>query len=178
MTTPLIRDSHPDDVPAIARIYAYWVEHGRASFELSPPSEAEMATRREAVLAGGYPHIVVTDEAGMVLGYAYASAYRPRPAYRHTVENSVYVAPDRRRDGTGRALLEALIVRCEAADFRLMVAVIGDSANTPSIRLHETLGFHHAGVIPSIGWKHERWLDTVLMTRTLGPGNTTPPTRS
>ena len=177
MTAPVIRDSLPGDIPAIAAIYAHWVENGRASFELSPPTEAEMAARREAILAGGYPHLVATDEAGTVLGYAYASAYRPRPAYRHTVENSVYVAPAGTRAGTGRALLEALIARCEAADFRLMVAVIGDSANAPSIRLHEALGFRHAGVIPSIGWKHERWLDTVLMTRPLGAGDTTPPTR-
>ncbi|WP_043830127.1 GNAT family N-acetyltransferase [Muricoccus aerilatus] len=177
MTAPAIRDSRPEDVTAIAAIYAHWVENGRASFELSPPSEEEMAARREAILAGGYPHLVATDEAGAVLGYAYASAYRPRPAYRHTVENSVYVAPGATRGSTGRALLEALIARCEAADFRLMVAVIGDSANAPSIRLHEALGFRHAGVIPSIGWKHEMWLDTVLMTRPLGPGDTTPPTR-
>ena len=172
-----IRDSRPEDVPAITRIYAHWVEHGRASFELTPPGEAEMAGRREAVLAGGYPHLAAVDADGALLGYAYASAYRPRPAYRHTVENSVYVAPGGTRSGIGRALLEALIARCEAADFRLMVAVIGDSANTPSIRLHEKLGFRHAGVIPSIGFKHERWLDTVLMTRPLGPGDTTPPTR-
>ncbi|WP_159349243.1 GNAT family N-acetyltransferase [Roseomonas harenae] len=177
MTAPIIRDSRPEDVPAITRIYAHWVENGRASFELSSPDETEMAARREAVLAGGYPHLVATDEAGTVLGYAYASAYRPRPAYRHTVENSVYVAPGGLRGGIGRVLLEALIARCEAADFRLMVAVIGDSANAPSIRLHEALGFRHAGVIPSIGYKHEQWLDTVLMTRALGPGDTTPPTR-
>ena len=172
-----IHDSRPEDVPAITRIYAHWVEHGRASFELSPPGEAEMATRRDAILAGGYPHLVATGEGGAVLGYAYASAYRPRPAYRHTVENSVYVAPAGTRAGTGRVLLQALITRCEAADFRLMVAVIGDSANRPSIRLHEALGFRHAGVIPAIGWKHERWLDTVLMARPLGPGATEPPTR-
>ena len=175
MTT--IRDSRPEDIPALTRIYAHWVEHGRASFELTPPGEAEMAARREAVLAGGYPHLVAVDEAGVVLGYAYASAYRPRPAYRHTVENSVYVAPGGTQSGTGRILLEALIARCEAADFRLMVAVIGDSANIPSIRLHQALGFRHAGVIPSIGWKHERWLDTVLMTRPLGPGDAAPPGR-
>lgn len=177
MTAPVIRDSQPGDVPAIAAIYAHWVRTGRASFELSPPSDAEMAGRREAILSGGYPHLVAVDGAGAVLGYAYASAYRPRPAYRHTVENSVYVAPGAARGGAGRALLAALIARCEAADFRLMVAVIGDSANTPSIRLHEALGFRHAGVIPSIGWKHGMWLDTVLMTRALGPGDTAPPTR-
>ena len=172
-----IRDSQAGDLPAITAIYAHWVAHGRASFELTPPDAAEMAARREAVLAGGYPHLVAEGRGGALLGYAYASAYRPRPAYRHTVENSVYVAPDGMRAGIGRALLAALIARCEAADFRLMVAVIGDSANAPSIRLHEALGFRHAGVIPAIGWKHGRWLDTVLMTRPLGPGAATPPTR-
>ncbi|MBP0491522.1 GNAT family N-acetyltransferase [Pararoseomonas indoligenes] len=172
-----IRDSRPEDITAIARIYRHWVETGRASFELTAPDEAEMAARREAILAGGYPHLVAADEDGTVLGYAYASAYRPRPAYRHSVENSVYVAPGGTQAGTGRALLSALIARCEAADFRLMVAVIGDSANLPSIRLHEALGFRHVGVLPSIGHKHGVWLDTVLMTRALGPGDTAPPTR-
>jgi phosphinothricin acetyltransferase len=178
MTSLTIRDSRPEDLPTIARIYGHWVEHGRASFELSPPDEAEMAARREAILAGGYPHLVATDADGTVLGYAYASAYRPRPAYRHSVENSVYVAPDAARGGIGRALLTELIARCEALNFRLMVAVIGDTANAPSIRLHEALGFRHAGTIPSVGWKHERWLDTVLMVRPLGPGDTAPPDRS
>ncbi|MFC0385631.1 GNAT family N-acetyltransferase [Muricoccus vinaceus] len=177
MTAPVIRDSRPADLPAIAAIYAHWVEHGRASFELSPPPLEEMAARREAILSGGFPYLVAEDAAGAVLGYAYASAYRPRPAYRHSVENSVYVAPDAARAGTGRALLQALVARCEAEGFRLMVAVIGDSANAPSIRLHEALGFTHAGTVPSVGWKHGRWLDTVLMFRALGPGDTEPPSR-
>ncbi|WP_426956207.1 N-acetyltransferase family protein [Muricoccus radiodurans] len=177
MTAIAIRDCRPGDLPAIARIYGHWVETGRASFELSPPGEEEMERRRDAILAGGYPYIVAEDADGTVLGYAYVSAYRPRPAYRHAVENSVYVSPEAGRGGIGRALLTALIARCEAADFRLMVAVIGDSANAPSIGLHAALGFRHVGVLPSIGWKHEQWLDTVLMVLPLGPGDTAPPGR-
>ena len=171
----MLRDSRAEDIPAIARIYAHWVRHGLASFELEPPAEAEMAARREAVLAGGYPHLVATDAAGRVLGYAYASAWRTRPAYRFAAEDSVYVAPDAGRRGTGRLLLPALISRCTALGFRLMVAVIGDSANAPSIGLHERCGFRHAGLLPAIGWKHGRWVDSVLMTRPLGDGAATPP---
>jgi phosphinothricin acetyltransferase len=172
----LIRDSHPSDVPAICAIYGHSVRHGVASFELEPPDEAEITRRREAILAGGFPHIVA-EEDGKVVGYSYAGPYRPRPAYRFTVENSVYVAPDQQKKGIGRALLPALIARCEAAGFRLMVAVIGDSANRPSIALHAAFGFRHAGLLPSVGWKHERWLDSVLMVRPLGPGASTPPDR-
>lgn len=125
MTTLAIRDSRPDDLPAITAIYGHWVTHGLASFELTPPDTAEMAGRRAAILAAGYPHLVA-ERAGRVVGYSYASAYRPRPAYRYAVENSVYVAPGEGRGGTGRALLDALIERCTAQGFRLMVAVIGD----------------------------------------------------
>lgn len=171
-----IRDSVESDIPAMTAIYAHWVTHGRASFELSPPAEEEMARRRLAVLEGGYPHLVAEHE-GEVLGYSYATAYRPRPAYRFTVENSVYVRPGGVRRGAGKALLDALIERCTARDFRLMVAVIGDSANEPSIGLHAAAGFRHVGVLPGIGWKHEQWLDTVLMVRELGPGRSAPPTR-
>jgi phosphinothricin acetyltransferase len=165
----LLRDSHDDDIPAIAAIYGHWVTHGLASFEYEAPSAAEMARRRAAVLEGGYPYIVAEHD-GRVRGYAYASSYRTRPAYRFAVENSVYVAPDANRGGVGRALLTGLIARCEARGFRLMVAVIGDSANAPSIGLHESCGFAHAGLLPDIGWKHGRWVDSVLMTRPLGRG--------
>ncbi len=174
MTTTIIRDSREGDVPALAAIYGHWVEHGLASFELTAPDEAEMARRRAAVLAAGYPHLVA-ERAGRVTGYAYASAYRPRPAYRFTVENSVYVAPGLTQGGTGTALLDALIERCTAQGFRLMVAVIGDSGNAPSIGLHARAGFAHAGLLPAVGWKHGRWVDSVLMTRPLGPGAATPP---
>jgi phosphinothricin acetyltransferase len=174
MSAPTIRDSRPEDVPAITAIYGHWVRHGLASFELDPPEEAEMARRRAAILAAGYPYLVAEAE-GRLLGYACASAYRPRPAYRFAVEDSVYVAPGAGRAGTGRALLEALTARCTARGLRLMVAVIGDSANAASIRLHERAGFTRAGLLPAIGWKHGRWVDSVLMTRPLGAGATTPP---
>ena len=171
----LLRDSTDADIPAITAIYGHWVTHGRASFELEPPDAAEMAKRRAAILAGGYPYLVAADAAGRVLGYAYASAYRARPAYRFSVENSVYVAPDAGRRGAGRLLLPALIQRCEAAGFRLMIAVIGDSGNAPSIGLHAACGFTHCGVLPAVGWKHGQWLDTVLMTLPLGEGQATAP---
>ncbi len=165
----LIRDSRDDDITAITAIYGHWVTHGLASFEYEAPPPAEMAQRRAAVLGAGYPYIVA-EQRGRIIGYAYASSYRTRPAYRFAVENSVYVAPDAARGGAGRALLTALITRCEVAGFRLMVAVIGDSANAPSIGLHEACGFAHAGLLPGIGWKHGRWVDSVLMTRPLGVG--------
>ncbi|NMJ42775.1 N-acetyltransferase [Roseomonas sp. JC162] len=174
MTTLAIRASREDDLPAITAIYGHWVAHGLASFELEPPDQAEMARRRAAVLAGGYPHMVA-ERDGRVVGYTYASAYRPRPAYRFAVENSVYVAPGGTRGGTGRLLLGALIEDCTRRGFRLMVAVIGDSANDASIGLHERAGFARAGLLPAVGWKHGRWVDSVLMTLALGKGATTPP---
>ncbi len=170
-----LRDSTDADIPAITRIYGHWVRHGSGSFETDSPDEAEMARRREAILAGGYPYLVAVDSAGAVLGYAYAGPYRTRPAYRFTVENSVYVAPEAARRGVGRLLLPALMERCEALGFRLMVAVIGDSGNAGSIGVHKACGFTHAGLLPAIGWKHGRWLDCVLMTRALGDGSSSPP---
>ncbi|MGG5822679.1 N-acetyltransferase family protein [Falsiroseomonas sp. HW251] len=175
MASLTIRDSRPDDIPAIAPIYGHWVETGLASFELEPPDEAEMAKRREAVLANGFPYIVAEAEGGRVLGYAYVSHWRTRPAYRFACENSVYVAKDANRGGVGRALLEALIERCTARGLRLMVAVIGDSGNAASIGLHRSCGFAMVGVLPAVGWKHDRWVDSVLMTRALGEGAATPP---
>jgi phosphinothricin acetyltransferase len=172
----LIRPSRDSDCPAIAAIYAHAVAQGTASFELEPPSETEMVRRREALVGSGFPYLVAEAE-GRVLGYAYAGPYRPRAAYRSTVEDSIYVAPDAQGQGIGRALLETLIAECEARDFRLMVAVIGDEASKGSIGLHRSLGFAHAGILPGIGYKQGRWLATVLMTRPLGPGIETPPTR-
>jgi len=172
----LIRPSLETDIPAIAAIYSHAVIHGTASFELEPPSQAEMARRREAILEGGYPHLVA-ERGGKILGYAYAGAYRTRPAYRSTVEDSIYVAPDAQGQGVGRALLVALIERCEALDFRLMVAVIGDEASHGSIALHRSLGFEPVGILKGIGYKHGRWLSTVLMQRPLGRGMDEPPTR-
>lgn len=171
-----IGDSVKTDIGAISRIYAHWVLHGLASFELEPPGEREMAARRATVLADGFPYLVARDgDTGAVLGYAYAHHYRTRPAYRFSCEDSVYVAPEAVGHGVGRALLAALISRCEDMPLRLMVAVIGDSGNAPSIRLHEAHGFARAGLLPNIGWKHGRWVDSVLMTRPLGAGATTPP---
>ena len=171
----LIRDSLPSDVPAITAIYGHAVLHGNASFELEPPDEAEFARRRDALLAAGFPYLVAEDAAGRVVGYTSAGSYRTRPGYRFTVENSVYVAPDCQGQGIGRTLLPPLIERCEQAGYRLMVAVIGDSANHASIRLHAGCGFRHAGLLPAIGWKHGRWLDSVMMVRPLGLGASEPP---
>lgn len=172
----VIRPSSAADIPAIAAIYAHAVQHGTASFELDPPSEEEMARRRAAILEGGYPYLVA-ERDGAILGYAYAGAYRPRPAYRSTVEDSIYVAPQAQGQGIGRALLEALIRECEALDFRLMVAVIGDEESKGSIGLHRSLGFEPVGILKGIGYKHGRWLSTVLMQRPLGRGVSEPPTR-
>lgn len=171
-----IRPSTETDIASIAAIYAHAVVHGTASFELDPPDEAEMARRRAAILDGGYPYLVAERE-GVILGYAYAGAYRPRPAYRSTVEDSVYVAPAAQGQGIGRALLEALIGECERLDFRLMVAVIGDEESRGSIALHRSLGFAPAGILKGVGYKHGRWLSTVLMQRPLGSGPERPPTR-
>lgn len=161
------------DIPAVAAIYTDHVLHGTASFEIEPPSVEDMHRRHAAVLAAGLPYLVA-ERAGEVLGYAYATPYRPRPAYRHTIENSVYVRADRAGQGIGRALLSELIALVERGDWRQMVAVIGDSENRASIALHERLGFRRVGVFESVGFKHGRWLDTVLMQRSLGQGDRTP----
>lgn len=168
-----LRTCTADDIPAIAGIYAEAVIHGSASFELAAPGEDEMAARHAALVDAGHVYIVATL-GGAVVGYAYTSAYRPRPAYGATVENSVYVRPDLHRMGVGRALLARLIEDAEASGFRQMVAVIGDSANQGSVSLHERLGFRLVGTLESVGWKHGRWLDTLLMQRSLGAGDTTP----
>jgi L-amino acid N-acyltransferase YncA len=167
--TSLIRLSVDADLPAITAIYAHAVVHGTASFEIDPPDEAEMRRRREVLLKTGYPYFVAEID-GMVAGYAYAGPYRPRPAYRNSVEDSVYVDPGRQASGVGRALVTALIQACEERGFRQMVAVIGDSASLGSIRLHESLGFELVGVLKAIGFKHGRWLDSVLMQRPLSEG--------
>lgn len=167
-------DDREADIAAIQAIYAHHVLHGLASWEETPPDAAEITRRCDAILADGYPYIVATLD-GAVVGYAYASKYRPRPAYRHTVENSVYVAHDRVGRGIGARLLDALIARCTAQGLRRMVAIIGDSANAASIALHAKAGFNPVGVIPSCGYKNGQWLDQVIMERPLGPGDTTPP---
>ncbi len=162
-------------MPPIQAIYAAEVTGGTASFELDPPSLEEMRRRRDALVNNGYPYLVaVTDEPALV-GYAYAGPYRPRPGYRFTVEDSVYVAPPARRRGVAGQLLKALIEECEKRRFRQMIAVIGDSAHLASIRLHETAGFRHIGTLSNVGFKFQRWLDTVIMQRALGPGATSLP---
>jgi len=168
-----IRPATFEDIPAITRIYAHAVRHGTASFELEPPDETEMTRRMKAVLDGGFPYLAAETD-GAFAGYAYASFYRTRPAYRFTVENSVYVAAEMHRRGIGKALLLKLIEECATRGFRQMIAVIGDSDQNASIGLHAACGFTPAGNLRSIGWKFDRWLDTPLMQLSLGPGASAP----
>jgi L-amino acid N-acyltransferase YncA len=170
----LIRDAQDADMPALGAIYGHHVLHGLASFEEAPPAADELARRRADVLGRGLPYLVAAiDEE--VVGYAYASPYRARSAYRFSIENSVYVDHRRHRGGIGRALLSALIARCEDGTWRQMVAVIGDSANVASIALHERLGFRMVGTLRAVGFKFGRFVDTVLMQRELGAGERTLP---
>jgi len=168
-----IRPSTPADLAAITAIYGEAVLHGTGTFELEAPDEAEMARRRDDVLGKGLPWLVA-ERAGHVLGYAYANHFRPRKAYRFCLEDSIYLHPDARGQGVGRVLLAELVGRCEAAGARQMLAVIGDAANAGSIGVHAALGFEHTGVLKASGWKFGRWLDVVLMQRSLGTGDTTP----
>lgn len=173
-----VRDSVEGDIAEIAAIYAHYVSTGLASFEEEPPDAAELGRRRAEFLGRGYPHLVAASApVGGVLGYAYASPYRARSAYRFSVENSVYVAPGQARRGIGGQLLTTLIERCTVARFRQMVAVIGDSANAASIGLHEAHGFRRVGVLTAIGFKHGRWVDSVLMQLSLGVGASVNPER-
>jgi L-amino acid N-acyltransferase YncA len=165
-----IRPAQPGDLAAITRIYAHAVLHGTASFEIDPPDQAEMGRRQSALAAGGHPYLVAED-GHAVLGYAYAGPYRARPAYRHTVEDSIYIAPQAQRRGIGAALLAELIARSEVRGFRQMIAVIGDSAQAASIALHEAAGFRLIGTFEAVGFKFGRWLDSVLMQRPLGKGS-------
>jgi phosphinothricin acetyltransferase len=170
-----IRPAKTSDITAITRIYADAVTHGTASFELTPPDEAEIARRMSDLTVKGFPYIVA-EIGGELAGYAYVGPFRTRPAYRLTVENSVYVAPSSHRRGVGRALLAALIEASEKAGHRQMIAVIGDSTKQQaSIALHAAAGFKHVGILPDTGFKHGRWLDTVLMQRAIGAGGTTDP---
>lgn len=170
----IVRDATEADFTAIRRIYANEVLHGLASFEEVAPTVAEMIERRRIVLGLGLPYLVAELD-GEIVGYSYATAFRPRPAYRYTVEDSVYVAPEMQGRGIGRALLGALIERCEAGPWRQMIAVIGDSGNAGSIGLHARLGFQMVGIMQSTGFKLGRWVDTVIMQRALGDGGETPP---
>jgi L-amino acid N-acyltransferase YncA len=169
-----IRPATLADIPAITRIYAESVLRGTASFELEPPTEHEMTRRMRLLLDGGFPYLAA-ELGGTVVGYAYAGPYRARPAYRFTVEDSIYIDPAAHRRGVGRALLDGLIAESTSRGFRLMVAVIGDSEQAPSIELHRAAGFHLVGTFENIGFKFDRWLDSVLMQRALGDGATTKP---
>ena len=170
----LVRDAQEADMAAIQAIYSHHVLTGLASFEETPPSVAELLARRQAVLGHGLPYLAA-ELNGRVVGYSYASSYRPRPAYRHTIEDSVYVAEGQAGRGIGGALLSGLIGRCEAGPWRQMLAVIGDSGNASSIGLHRRFGFEPVGTLRSAGFKFGRWVDTVLMQRSLGPGDRTLP---
>ena len=171
----ILRPSTAADLSAITAIYAEAVLRGTGTFELEPPDEAEMARRRDDVLCKGLPWLVA-ERDHQVLGYAYANTFRPRKAYRFCLEDSIYLHPDARGQGLGRLLLTELLARCEAAGARQMLAVIGDAANAGSIGVHAALGFTHTGVLKASGWKFDRWLDVVLMQRSLGTGDTTPGT--
>lgn len=170
----VIRDANEADVLGVQRIYAHHVRHGLATFEEVPPSLHDLMTRRVAVLAADLPYLVA-ERGGEVVGYSYATAFRARSGYRHTIEDSVYVAEGLGGKGIGSALLEALISRCETGPWRQMIAVIGDSANVASIALHRRLGFRHVGTLDSVGLKLGRWVDVVLMQRSLGAGDQTLP---
>jgi L-amino acid N-acyltransferase YncA len=175
MTPPLIiRPSSAADLPDVTRIYGHAVAHGTGTFELEIPEPAEMARRREDVLSKGLPWLVATC-AGHVLGYAYANHFRPRRAYRFCLEDSIYLDPAAQGQGVGRVLLAELLAQCEARGARQMLAVIGDSANTGSIGVHRACGFEDTGVFKAAGWKFERWLDVVLMQKSLGDGGSTAP---
>ena len=169
-----IRPSRDADVPAITAIYRHHVLHGTGTFEIDPPTPADMAARRADVLSKGLPYLVAEDN-GQVLGFAYCNWFKPRPAYRFSAEDSIYVAPGVHRKGLGRALLTELCRQAEDAGVRKMLAVIGDSANAGSIGVHAALGFSHTGTVRSCGWKFDRWLDVVLMEKPLGAGDSTPP---
>ena len=172
--TVTVRNATPADIPAITRIYRQAVLEGTATFELDPPDEAEMKQRMEGLLHGGFPYIVAED-GGAILGYAYAGPYRLRPAYRFTVEDSIYISPSAHRRGLGRLLLKELIVQSEQRGFRQMVAVIGDSENHGSVGLHAALGFRMTGTFDDVGYKFGRWLDSVMMQLALGDGAKTNP---
>lgn len=170
-----IRPAKAADLDAITAIYADAVRNGTASYELEPPTVAEMSARFDALAAGGFPYIVA-EARGRIVGYAYAGPFRPRPAYRFIVEDSIYVAPDARGRGVGRLLLERLIAEVEGLGFRQVIAVIGDGhAESASVKLHERLGFRHGGRLEGSGYKHGRWLDTVFMQLSMNGGAATAP---
>ena len=169
-STVMIRDAAVSDMATVQTIYSYHVLHGLATFEETPPSTEELLSRRASVLAHGLPYLVAETD-GQVVGYSYATSYRPRPAYRHTIEDSVYVADGLNGRGIGAELLHALVARCEKGPWRQMLAVIGNSGNRASIALHCSLGFRSVGTLHSVGFKLGQWTDTVIMQRALGVGD-------
>jgi phosphinothricin acetyltransferase len=169
-----IRPSLESDLPAITAIYGHHVLHGTGTFETTPPTEAEMTSRRADVLAKGLPYLVI-EEGGRVLGYAYCQWFKPRPAYRFSAEDSIYMHPEAAGKGLGKVLLAELMRQAEAAGVRKLIAVIGDSGNTASVGVHKALGFEQVGTIRNCGWKFERWLDIVIMDKSIGEGATTRP---
>ena len=171
---PLIRPSTDADLPAITAIYHHHVLHGTGTFEIDPPSPQDMAGRRADVLSKGLPWLVLAD-GEQVLGFAYCNWFKPRPAYRFSAEDSIYLAPEAAGRGLGRALLAELAAQAERAGVRRLIAVIGDSANAGSIGVHRAIGFQPVGVLKACGWKFERWLDVVLMDMALGQGDSTAP---
>jgi len=169
-----LRPSTDADVPAITAIYAHHVLHGTGTFEATPPTEADMAARRADVVAKGLPYLVA-DQGGRVLGFAYCQWFKPRLAYRFSAEDSIYLDADAAGQRIGNKLLSELTKQAEAVGLRKLIAVIGDSANVRSIGVHRAVGFRHVGTIESCGWKFGRWLDIVLMEKSLGEGNRTAP---
>jgi phosphinothricin acetyltransferase len=172
----IIRASQLEDIPAITAIYGHHVLHGTGSFETEPPSQSDMVSRRADVLAKGLPHLVMA-RGETVLGFAYCNWFKPRPAYRFSAEDSIYLAPDAHGQGLGRALLVELTAQAEKAGVRKLIAVIGDSANSGSIGVHRSVGFAHVGILKSCGWKFDRWLDVVMMDKALGLGDTSAPSQ-
>lgn len=175
MPETAIRPAEDADMPAITALYAHHVRHGTGTFETDPPSLAEMIQRRTEVLTRGLPYLVATRGAD-VIGFAYCNWFKPRPAYRYSAEDSIYVAPGLSGQGVGRRLLQALAEQAQSAGVRKLIAVIGDSGNAGSIGVHRACGFTPAGVLRSCGWKFDRWLDVVLMEKALGPGDSVPAT--
>jgi phosphinothricin acetyltransferase len=171
----LIRDATEADVPALAAIYAHHVLHGTGTFEETPPDAAEMAARFALITGHGWAWLVAEASDGTVLGYAYHAPFRNRSGYRYTAENAIYVRDDVRGQGVGKALVEALLARAEAAGLRQMYALIGDSENVGSIGLHVSAGFRRVGVMKAAGFKFGQWLDVVIMQKTLGEGDHSPP---
>ena len=169
----MIRPSRDEDIAAITAIYAHHVLNGTGTFEIDPPSVADMTSRRADVLSKGLPYIVA-EEAGQVIGYAYCTWFKPRPAYRFSAEDSIYLAPGVHGKGIGRALLAELAAQAERVGIRKLIAVIGDSSNAGSVGVHRSLGFEHVGILKSCGWKFDQWLDVVLMEKALGQGDSTP----